>query len=245
MSNLNRFLLSLPHENRRLLYSGFGTCMHIVMLAFLIIQARRTGLNGKNVFRLLVSYYVAFFMGTTACNVLGELTNSLIPRINLGVAFLVFLLVHSLLTWLLKANARLFLDIAVPVFILGRGIGIIGCLFPGCCHGFPVSWGIYSHNAGTTVVPTVLIDMLASYLIVAYLLFAARKLHAPGMLAAKGILLFGALRYTVDVLRDNHKVFSMVSVEGVCGVLYVLIGLILWYIYDSRTGHRELTMRES
>lgn len=224
----------MPKESRFVLYGRFGTIMHVVMFAVLLLLMLRRFQNKKNVFQLLFSFYVAFFAGNLACNVLGNLTHNIIPKINLGVAFFFFLMVSTFLLWLLKAPVRQSLDIAVPVFILGRGIGIIGCLFPGCCHGFPAAWGIYSHNAGTPVVPTVLFDMLLSYVIVGYLLLTRKKHLVSGTLAAKGILLFGVLRYVIDVLRDNNKLFIMVTVEGLCGIIYVLVGLILIYVITNK-----------
>lgn len=235
MNMINQFLAELSTDSRSMLYSGFGAIMHVVMLIFLIIQARHASLNKKNVLQLFVAYYVAFFAGNSACNILGGLTGGVIPKINLGVAFSVFILVMFILLRITKAPVLQLMDIAVPTFILGRGIGIIGCLFPGCCHGFPATWGIYSHNAGTTVVPTVLFDILLSIAIVVYMLLSKKKLPAPGVISANGILLFGVLRYAIDVLRDNNKLISGITVEGICGIIYVLGGLILLYIIDKKT----------
>lgn len=234
MDIINRILIELPPEIRSSLYDGFGFCMHIVMLVFLAVQAKYASLNKKGILQLFVSYYVAFSAGNIACNVSNSLTDGLIPRINLGVAFLVFLLVLILLLRLLKAPVCPFLDISVPVFLLGRAVGIIGCIFTGCCHGFFATWGIYSHQAKTTVVPTVLVDIASSCVIVFYLLLKRKKVSASGMIATKGILLFGVLRYVVDVLRDNQKQFGFLTAEGICGALYVLIGFVLLFIIDNK-----------
>lgn len=244
MNLFNQFLAEMPKETRLVLYGRFGTIMHVVMFAVLLLLMLRRFQNKKNVFRLLFSFYVAFYAGNMACNVLGNLTHNLIPKINLGVAFFFFLLVSTFLLWLLKAPVRQSLDIAVPVFILGRGVGIIGCLFPGCCHGFPAAWGIYSNHAGTTVVPTVLFDILLSFVIVVYLLLSKKKLLTPGAIAARGILLFGVLRYVVDVLRDNNKLFLMVTTEGICGMIYVLIGLFLLYLIENNKLQEHLVKAE-
>lgn len=234
MEAINAVLMGIPAESRTLLYNGFGFVMHIVMVVFLIIRARRMLLNGASILKLFTTFYVAFFVGNFACNKLGVLTNGLIPKINLGVAFLFFLLTFVLLIRFCKAPIRPFLDNAIPVFILGRGIGIIGCLFTGCCHGFEAEWGIYSNITKTTVVPTVLFDMLLSYAIAGYICLPGKKCPAPGNCAAKGILLFGVLRYTIDVLRDNNKLFGMVTAEGICGIIYVLAGLIMLYVIDKK-----------
>lgn len=236
---VNQFLQELSIEEQSNLYSTFGTIKDCVVIIALLLSCKRYQLEKKLCVRLFVVYAVAFYVGNISCNVLGALTKGVIPKINLGVAFLVFLVVFVLLVRLLKGSVQQFIDIAIPVFILGRGVGIIGCLFEGCCHGFPAAWGIYSDNAGTTVVPTVLIDIVASYIIVAYLLLAGKKKPVPGMVAAKGILLFGVLRYVVDILRDNDKLFGMMTVEGICGIVYVLTGLILLYIVTNKKAQAE------
>ena len=239
MSQINQFLIALSDESRRTLYSTFGTCLHAAVLVTLAVYAMRAKLGIKGSLKLLLPYYAAFYAGTNACSLLSKLTSGVIPKVNLGVSFVVFLTVLTLLLWLVKAPMRQLLDIAIPTYILGRGVGIIGCIFGGCCHGFPAAWGIYSDNAGTTVVPTVLIDIVASYIIVAYLLLAGKKNPVPGAVAARGILLFGLLRYVVDVLRDNNKLFGMITVEGICGIVYVLTGLILLYIVTNKKAQVE------
>lgn len=77
-------------------------------------------------------------------------------------------------------------------------------------------------------------DMVMSYIIVVYLMLAGKKQHVSGMTAAKGMLLFGILRYVIDVLRDNEKLISMITVEGICGILYALAGLILLYALSEK-----------
>ena len=105
-------------------------------------------------------------------------------------------------------------------------------------------WMIYSNHAGTTVVPTVLFDILLSFVIVVYLLLSKKKLLTPGAIAARGILLFGVLRYVVDVLRDNNKLFLMVTTEGICGMIYVLIGLFLLYLIENNKLQEHLVKAE-
>lgn len=207
MNPINEFLKGFPWETRFLLYGRFGTCVHIVALLALFIFAMQARFSKKNVLKLFVSYYAAFFASTNACSIFGNLTDGLIPQTNLGVAYLFFLAVFSFLIFLLRGSLLQNLDIAAPTFILGRSIGIIGCLFTGCCHGFPAEWGIYSYSTGTTVVPTVLFDIFLSIAIVLYLILTKKKYSASGLVAAKSILLFGVLRYVIDVLRDNDKLF--------------------------------------
>lgn len=125
---MNEILREIPLELRSTLYSAFGGVMHLVMIVFLLSLLRRSKFNRRESVVTVLIFYVAFFLANSLCSFLGDLTDGLIPRINLGVAFLLFIICVVILTQATKILTFSFLDIAVPIYILGRGVGIIGCL---------------------------------------------------------------------------------------------------------------------
>lgn len=228
---INQFLRDLSVEQRLFLYDSFSGVMGATFFVSLHLIMRKYKLKKALYIKIVVSYVIAFLSAINICPLLYKLTDGAIPAINLGVASLPFLFILLLLSCILKIPLKLCTDISVPVFILGRGFGVLGCLFVGCCHGAAVSWGLYSHQAGETVIPTAIADAILSWIIVAHLLGAAKKADytATGTVAAKGLFLFGVLRFVVDILRDNRKLFWMITAEGICGILYVLAGAFLLY----------------
>ena len=239
---INEFLLDLSITQRRVLYNSFGDVMKAVMLLSLFLIMRKYQLKKTASVKIAGSFLIAYYAAVNTCQLLYNLTDGVIPGVNLGVAFLPFMLVVLLLGWILKANPKLCADISVPVFILGRGVGIIGCVFIGCCHGARVPWGLYSYQEGATTVPTMVIDTVISWIIAGFLFRDTKKgrYSAAGDVAAKGIFWFGMLRFVIDILRDNNKLFWVITAEGICGVIYMLVGLFLRYGIKQKNGRTQV-----
>jgi len=116
-------------------------------------------------------------------------------------------------------------------------VAILGCLFYGCCHGYPCDFGVYSIRTDCITFPTVPLDSFCSAGITAYLIFLTRKLRyaGTGQVTAMGLLLFGILRIAIDILRDNSLQAYSLTFEGFCGMFYVLCGaLLLWRLHGPK-----------
>lgn len=228
---INAYLEEISLSARQGFYQGFGIVMMAVYLIMLLwtVKQYRTGI--KRAIAILVIFWGSYFWANLLCSTLFDVTKGIVPAVNLGVAFGFFLLLAFSLALALRIPVFSVLDAVTPVFILGRSVGILGCNFTGCCHGFPVPWGIYSNEAGCATVPTVLMDSIGSWAITAYLLYTARKAEytGNGNVLARGLFLFGLLRTAIDILRDNDKLAGMLTFEGFCGILYALAGIVLLY----------------
>ena len=225
---LNDYIRALELSERQSFYRGFSTAMLLTvpLVLALLFWKRRTGL--KNSLFILLIFYLSYCASTFVTPLLSDWSNGMIPGKNLGIAFAVFVPLAALLLKLCRVPVLEGLDLLIPVFVLGRGIGILGCLFTGCCHGAPVSWGIYSHHAETTVLPAPLFDtLLSAALSIGLWLNKKRK---PGEIAVCTIAGFGLLRYVIDVLRDNEKAFSLFGTEGLFGIVYFLTGMIFRFL---------------
>ena len=219
------------------LYSLLGNLQWPAFAGILLWASLCYKVPAKHKIFLWVSFVVSRFWSGNMVPVLSSLTKGIIPGANMGVAFGMFVLFMASIAYFAHTPILFSLDATIPAFVLGRGLAIIGCIFAGCCYGFPVSWGIYSNVTKTLTFPTVFLDSAVSCGIVIYLicLSAQKKYSGDGTVAAMGMLFFGLLRVLIDILRDNEKLFFMLTSEGMFGLAYVICGyLLLRYIYHKR-----------
>ncbi len=131
-------------------------------------------------------------------------------------------------------------DLLSPSYLLGIGIGRIGCFFGGCCFGIHTDCPIgvtftdpIAPAAATfqPVIPTQLIS--AAYLIAGGMLFASlykKKLFTPGRLFAFSALFYSAGRFTIEFFRNDYRIFflglsdgQLFSIAFFCGGIITLI----------------------
>lgn len=234
---VNEFIQTLSSIERQDFYIAFGQLMYVIMFFLFIWGTKKFNIKRKNLILLFISFATAFLLSPIICSSMNHITSGLIPKRNLGVGFLPFIVLFSLLSYIFKISFFESLDVVVPMYIGGRGVCIIGCLFTGCCHGFPVEWGIYSHHAACNTVPCPLFDSIASILIVILLMKYCKNKenYRVGKTAAYGMVTFGILRYVIDILRDNNKLLSMLTFEGIIGFITMCVGLILLYYLENIT----------
>ena len=108
------------------------------------------------------------------------------------------------------------------------GIARIGCLFPGCCHGYPCSWGIYSAEAGERVFPVQLCESLTALAIAAIILVLAKKrdYSRTAKLYPLMLILYGSTRFIWEFFCDNEKIFLGLSSLAMHAALMVAVGTV-------------------
>jgi len=134
-------------------------------------------------------------------------------------------------SWLL---AKLFGDpykkIQDFIMLIGSflfGFARIGCIFPGCCHGYPSSWGIYSNEAGTVCFPIQIIEIIVSFILAFVMLSMHRKQRFQGKLYPWFLVLFGVTRFVLEFFRDNPKLFWGISELALHALSCLVIGAII------------------
>lgn len=116
-----------------------------------------------------------------------------------------------LLSWLLKDKYGTVSDFIAPLLAVFHGVTHLGCIFPGCCHGYPSSWGLYSNEAGMVCFPTQPMEAVSSILIGVTLFVLALRGVQKGRLYAWYLLSFGITRFLWEFLRDNEKIWNGIS----------------------------------
>lgn len=106
-------------------------------------------------------------------------------------------------------------DVFAPGIALGHGIGRLGCFAAGCCWGRPthLPWGVTftdplaAQNVGVPLGiplhPTQLYESAAEFAIFGILYWRIRKPHAPGSVISLYLVLYSAVRFLVEFVRDH------------------------------------------
>lgn len=137
---------------------------------------------------------------------------------------------------LLKIERRKMCDFLAPLVILSHAIGHIGCIFAGCCRGYPMPWGLYIVSTRTTHFPTQPLESLVAFAIVAYLLYRTKKLdYKPdGLQYPIMLMLFGGTRFFLEFLRDNEKIWMNISSLALHALLAFVIGIVAYVIVKKK-----------
>ena len=142
-----------------------------------------------------------------------------------SVAFLPTL--YWVLSRLFKETYSNVSDFLAPIGVSGFAIIRIGCIFTGCCQGFPSKWGIYSNVSGTICFPVQMFEIAVSLMIGTILFVMAKKKLQQGKLLSWMMIMFGSTRFVLEFFRDNNKLFFNISELALHALFTLLVGLVL------------------
>lgn len=136
----------------------------------------------------------------------------------------------------LKIERKKMCDFLAPLVILSHAVGHIGCIFAGCCQGYPMSWGLYNIQTRTTHFPTQPLESLVAFAILWYVLYRTKKhnyepdgLQYPIMLAW-----FGGTRFLLEFLRDNEKIFLNISSLAIHAFFAFVVGVGAYIVMKNK-----------
>jgi phosphatidylglycerol:prolipoprotein diacylglycerol transferase len=142
------------------------------------------------------------------------------------------------------------IDLLSPSLALGMALGRVGCLLNGCCYGkaCDLPWAIsypatsHLHELGP-VHPTQVYLILGDLLLMAALLWAARRRRFPGQVFALFLVLYAPLRFTVEFLRDYEPSMILgrlggwdVTTSQVISLAMLATGLVLHALWLRIAG---------
>jgi len=112
-----------------------------------------------------------------------------------------------------------------------HAVAHLGCIFPGCCEGYPCEWGIYNAYAGEYLFPIQLVESAVAVLIGIYVAYRAKKNHfeIDGKEYPIMMLLFGSTRFLCEFLRANDKIWLGCSSLSFHALFMFAVGTI-WLI---------------
>ena len=156
---------------------------------------------------------------------------------NLCVAFVYLPLVALLLGGVFNLPYRLVSEqLAVSITALHL-LGRVGCVFTGCCYGYPCDWGLWSFQTQDHRFPVVLMEGLMILAILIFLLIrVGRRGYTPdGKTLPLMLALYGVGRFATEFLRDNDKLFWGLSNIALHALFMAAVGgAMLWWMHRQQ-----------
>ncbi len=152
-----------------------------------------------------------------------------------------FLVAVPVFIWRIKrwpTPALEILDVAAPALVLAQAVGRLGCLSAGCCYGKAcnVAWAVtftspISHAPlHQPLHPTQIYHSIADLAIFMVLFILSRRPHRRGTLVVFYMLLYGILRFTVEIWRGDPRGFLYgFSTSQWISMGLVIGGVLLWF----------------
>lgn len=113
------------------------------------------------------------------------------------------------------------------------------CLYVGCCHGIPCSWGIYSEKIHTTVFPVQIVEACMSFCIFVLVWYLSQKpFFRRGMALFMGGGLFCFGRFFLEFLmyyipEDRTYLGRLTLLQCACILIFAVCLGVVVYLYKS------------
>ena len=137
---------------------------------------------------------------------------------------------------LLKEEWKTLCDLLAFGPIAVHGISHFGCIFAGCCQGYPVVWGVYNPLLNDYLFPIQPIEALAAVAIIIILLIRAKKNNYVPTEETYPLMLimFGYSRFLFEFLRNNNKIFLGCSALSFHALFMAVVGTIALIIIKRK-----------
>ena len=138
---------------------------------------------------------------------------------------------------LFKLDFKTMCDYMAPVVCAHHSVSHFGCIFGGCCYGYPWENGIYNHMLGYNTFPNQPVEALVAVGIVLYiwLLEKRNNFKVTGRYYPLMLILFGYSRFLLEFARDNDKLFLGVSNLAIHALIAGVVGTV-WYYKTRKRG---------
>lgn len=268
MDFINNFLRNQADEGVYL-YGLMGTIGFALMLAvvifYLTIQQVRTWPKWLDTLKGLLFAVVTYYFTFPAQHFVvwyrhgfdpAQFTNNVA---NIALGYMLLPLLAFLLAKTFNTSFGYAGDIVALTAFTYHVAGRSGCLFTGCCYGFPCDWGWYSHDATNKAVhdainnntplpeadfayyqfPTALVESLFTLAILIFVIVRiSRKNYVPdGKNLPYFLFFYGICRFFSEITRESTKEtwflwrFSDVHIHM---LIMATVGfLMLYYLYKK------------
>lgn len=145
---------------------------------------------------------------------------------------------------LLKLDYWECLDFVAPCLCINHGIAHIGCVFAGCCHGYPCNWGVYNNLLGVRCFPNQPIEAAVAIGLAVYIWHREKEKGygkgIDGLSFPIMLMMFGYSRFLLEFLRDNEKIFLGISSLAIHALVNAMIGTVAYVMIKRRNEKRNM-----
>jgi phosphatidylglycerol---prolipoprotein diacylglyceryl transferase len=126
----------------------------------------------------------------------------------------------------------------VPAALLAPTANGVRLLSPQEISDDPALVALAKNEKSNPVHPTQFYSTFNSLLITGILLVYFTLPHAPGRVFALMLMLEGPTRYMLEMLRVEPPVLGPMSLSMVLGIVLLIVGAILWFVFGSVQSRR-------
>lgn len=154
---------------------------------------------------------------------------------NIAVAFTALPLVAWLCAKTFNTSVAFAGDITALTLLGFHTFGRSGCIFTGCCYGFPCEWGVYSLHTDANQFPVVLVESLFTLAILIFIIVRiCGKGYVPdGKNLPYFLLFYGVCRFFSEIARESTSstwLFWRISDIHIHMLLMTVVGgILLWF----------------
>lgn len=232
------------------LYGTINTAAWVLALAYSVWHGKKLGFPlWKVLIILAVAYYGLSAIQSALYSIVKTLKyanflemETVVNSIVRAVAFLPLLAIPVALVLRLKWSQVC--DVIAFYPLLTSAIGQLACIFPGCCRGYQMTFGIYNVKTGQYHFPVQILETILTLAIFAYLLYQLyrRKYTSNGMLYPEMMTLYGLMRFICEALRDNEKIFFGCSGVSLHALAMFIIGFAILLHKEKKNKNAELNV---
>lgn len=228
---------------------GYGLMIGLGVAAALMMgdyRSKKFGLIGDHIYGMTFSAVILGFLAARILFIITEwqdfLQNPM--RYLSGAGFVVYggiiggaLTIYGFCK-IKKIDMLAYLDLMIPSVALAQAFGRVGCFLAGCCYGRETDsfLGVVFTNSdfapnGVKVLPTQLFMASGDLVIMAVLLWYAKKRDLRGRTSALYLILYSVGRFCVEFLRnDDRGMVGVLSTSQFIAVFTFVIGVLGYFV---------------
>ncbi|MBQ7670614.1 MAG: prolipoprotein diacylglyceryl transferase [Clostridia bacterium] len=136
-------------------------------------------------------------------------------------------------------------DFISPCLCINHGIAHLGCIFAGCCYGYPMENGVFSPNTMYKTFPIQPIEALIAIGIAVYIAIREhkKKYKTDGLSIPVMLMLFGYSRFFLEFARDNDKLFWNISELALHALLAGIVGTVSYFIVKRINKKKSVSVQ--
>lgn len=162
---------------------------------------------------------------------------------NMGRGFIFVPLIALAVSAIIKVSWEKLCNLYSFTQTIIWGSASLGCLFAGCCRGYPCEWGIYNIIMEKRLFPTQLLNSLALLSVAVYIYARCKKrgFIPDGKEYPIVLILVGTIRFSTEFLMDNKKIVFGLSSLSFDAMIMLIVGIVMLVIIN----HKERVLTKS
>lgn len=242
---MNQFLRYVTEQGwNTTIYNILFACSFLIVMGYTLVGRKKRGLPAWKAFTMVILVYAIsmlwmFFQCWVENGFQGWGGNNIVRT------FVWVPVAAWPVSKLLKIEWKRSCDFLAPCVPMIQ-VNHWGCIFAGCCHGYPCSWGVYNPILDTNTFPVQFLEALVALIVVIIVCkYEKKQNYEPdGLAYPLMLMLFGYSRFLLEFLRDNPKVIFGVSTLAIHALFMALVGTAVYVTIEEKTQKKAMKMKK-